>query len=241
MNLSVSSATDPGLVRTDNEDALYVDAELGLLAVADGVSGRPRGDVASKLAVAKFAEYVQQHLQDNSASVLDMLADAALFGDMAIRTKGGVDSDYLGMASTLTACLIQGETGHFAHIGDSRAYLMRGGHIEQLTDDHTLSSFRKLEGLDPVPENISEAKNLLAALGLSVQTGADTFARNLEVGDLLVLCTDGFYSVIGDEDLAAIARMDVPLEERLQNYVSLAHERGGPDNITVALGNIDAL
>ena len=88
MNLSVSSATDPGLVRTDNEDALYVDAELGLLAVADGVSGRPRGDVASKLAVAKFAEYVQEHLQDNSASVLDMLADAVLFGDAAQRGEG---------------------------------------------------------------------------------------------------------------------------------------------------------
>ncbi len=234
MFIQAAGATRVGRVRHINQDAFCSEPELGLLAVADGVGGRPAGDVASRLAIATLLDYVRQGQRTPEP---ELLADAVEAANVAIRRVAAQAPDCQSMATTLTACLIRDRQAHFAHIGDSRAYLLRHGDCQRLTEDHTMAGLRRKPGVSAPPAS----RALLAALGLNSWVGADIFSHALCAGDVLLLCTDGVTRAISQEELAGVGGSASPLAERCQILLNLADERGGEDNATVILATFDEM
>jgi len=234
--------TDAGRQRSSNEDAFCVEPSLGLLAVADGLGGRAAGETASKLAIFTLTNYLRSHLEPAAqGSFLDLLAKAVQASNAAIQEVGAKEPQCQGMATTLTACLVADGMAYFAHIGDSRAYLLRHGHIARLTEDHTVATLRRLGGRNHV-EIIDPAKGnrLLSALGVLPWVGVDLFAQKLRAGDLLLLCTDGLTGGVTEEELAALGQLKLSLAARCARLLALANERGGADNVTVVLAALHA-
>lgn len=237
MRMTAFGMTDPGRQRSSNEDAYCVEPSLGLLAVADGLGGRAAGETASQLAILVLTNYLRGHFESAAqGSLLDLLDRAVQASNAALQEKGAREPRCQGMATTLTACLVADTMVYFAHIGDSRAYLLRHGHITRMTEDHTVASLRRLQGHRHV-QVISPAdrNRLLSALGLLPWVGVDLFARRLRAGDLLLLCTDGLTAGVTEEELAALGQLKLPLPDRCARLLALANERGGKDNVTVVL------
>jgi protein phosphatase len=236
MLMTACGITDTGLQRSHNEDAFCVDHEIGLLAVADGLGGRAGGEVASQLVIQELREHLEMGKSQSSCDCgIEVLAKASEVANSAILEMVARKPELRGMGTTLTACLITGKSCHFVHIGDSRGYLLRGGMMIQLTEDHTV---RSLRGLDRIACEHDGSDKLLVALGTSKWVSADLFTEELEAGDLLLLCTDGLSTELGTEELAAIVQRPLSLEDRCAALVNLARERGGSDNITVVLAEI---
>jgi len=258
-------ATSMGRQRSSNEDAFCVESDLGLLAVADGLGGRAAGELASQLAIHVLTEQLRDHCQPpGEQSMLDLLAEAVQAANTALQKKVAEDPRCQGMGTTLTACLVREGTAYFAHIGDSRAYLLRDGQIKQLSEDHTIANLRRRRGKPDksAVDHQPEGKMLLAVLGTSPWVGADLFAQELQSGDLLLLCTDGLTAEVTEDELAALGRFRLSWADRCvwlltrtneqsqaawserqlkrtcERFLRLANERGGRDNITVVLAAI---
>jgi protein phosphatase len=231
-----SGATDLGRRRSSNEDAFCVEPDLGLLAVADGVAGRAAGEVASRLALSIFAAYVRDRLPATAEdSLLDLIAEAVQASNAAILRRVAEEPQNSGLATTLTVCLVQASTAYFAHVGDSRAYLLRQAQIRRLTEDHAVVSRCRHESSSEADARARPVRRrLLAALGLP-WSGVDIFTEALEAGDGLLLCTDGLTAEIADDELRHLATSNGSLADRCRTMVETANERGGSDNVTVVL------
>ena len=240
MALLAYGRTDQGRLRETNEDSFCVAPELGLLAVADGLGGRAAGETASRLAIGTVEEHVRTHGQSvASCSLPDLLTEAARVANAAIRQDAAASPDRQGMCTTLTACLVVDSAAHFVHVGDSRAYLVRGGAVRQLTQDHTLAAFRRFQGwADPDDSGASAEQKLLAALGATPWAAVDSFCQDLQPGDLLMLCTDGLANAVPPDELGMAARAPTPLADRCVHLLALANARGGVDNATVVLAEV---
>lgn len=231
----VNALSDVGLVRKDNEDNYLVSPERGLFVVADGMGGHVGGQVASTLAIQIIDESVNPALK--SIQPDQLLLSALEKANQEIYSRGKQEQ-YFGMGTTVTAALFSEEQVHLAHIGDSRAYLLRDKELTLLTQDHSLVN----ELFQSGSLTLEEAKNhpqrhvLTRALGTDEKPQIDVFSMAVQAGDLLVLCTDGLYNHVPAEDiLQVILEADLDLKKSVDNLVNLALERGGNDNITVAL------
>lgn len=232
----VNALSDVGLVRKDNEDNYLVAPERGLFVVADGMGGHVGGQVASALAIQVIDEFID--VASLGTTKPDSLLLAALEKANEEVYSRGKEEQYYGMGTTVTAALFFGDQVHIAHIGDSRAYLLREKDITLLTQDHSLvNEMFQNGGL-----TLEEAKNhpqrhvLTRALGTDVKPQIDVFSVAVQTEDLLVLCTDGLYNHVPAEDiLQVILETELDLKKAVRNLVNLALERGGNDNITVAL------
>jgi len=235
--------TDVGRVRSSNEDAVAFviptrndpAASRGcLLIVADGMGGHAAGEVASALAV-EAVRRVYYSLQEPVPASLMIAFETA---NRAILEHGKNHPDCRGMGTTCTALAIHDGQVWLGHVGDSRAYLLRGGKLTQLSDDQTLHAQMIREGLMTEDESkTSEGGNVvLQALG----TGADVVPAVWEKGvpliegDTLVLCSDGLWNVVDDTAIAEIAARTAP-QEACQNLVDAALEAGGYDNVAVGI------
>jgi protein phosphatase len=240
--IEVASQTDVGCRRENNEDFLSYwepesDTEFqrkGRLAViADGMGGYEGGQEASRLAVETVLDIYDQ---DGSADPRDSLVRG--FQEAHDRIKAYADShpDLQGMGTTCTALAVLDRKLFFAHIGDSRLYLVRGGKISRLTADHSYVGRLVASGVLRSEEAESHPQRhiLTAALGAGNELLPDTPEDPvlLEASDALILCTDGLWSVVHDEELLNIVTRYVPAAA-CHELVRLARERGGPDNITV--------
>jgi len=225
-------------VRAASEDAFCADEGLGLFAVADGVGGGPAAGVASRTAIdALVAFFRSGALTEGLAPDLALMARAGEHCDARVRQVAGERAGCLGMCTTLTACLLCGSQAWFLHLGDSRAYRVRGEEIIQLTEDHsseTLFRDREAEmGGGPARRRV-----LLAALGSQIPMAADTFASPMAPDDVLLLCTDGLTSHVSAEEIhascsAGVADVGVDLRtQRWDALATLARERGSRDDIT---------
>jgi serine/threonine protein phosphatase PrpC len=205
----------PGLVRTTNEDAFLVAPDVGLFIVCDGVGGNAAGEVASRMAVVSAVEHANARVY--AASCAD-------------RTRAG-------MATTLTALLVLGETIALAHVGDSRAYRLRARHLEQLSEDHTLVNMLLRAGVMTQREAAtSEKRNTITrAVGAEETVEVDARLLAVEPGDTLLLASDGLHGVVGDEDIVAILRRERDLTRAAAELIDCVNDRGGPDNTTVVL------
>lgn len=230
-----AALTDVGRARERNEDS-YTAGEY-VFAVADGLGGHNAGDVASRLAVEPLAALdrsVEGTPTDRIADALGRAVDAA---NRAVYQRAQNDAKVRGMGTTLTAVAISNGAAHLAHVGDSRCYLIRDGEMTQLSSDHTLVARMVAEGkLSPAEAETHPQRSILTrALGAEPEVDVDTLEIQLQVGDRLVLCSDGLSSVITEEQIQATVQDSKDLKETCKRLIEAANQRGGPDNITVVV------
>jgi protein phosphatase len=252
MKLKVAGLTDPGKVRKNNEDNYWVDEELGLLIVADGMGGHAAGEVASQMAVDVIREQVAQGLKTGKIPAVGqkpihlsqrahLLTSALHMANEMIFTAAERQADKKGMGTTIVAALVEEKSFAVAHVGDSRLYLFRGGKLRQITRDHSLVAEQVAKGLMTEAEaEKSEIKNVLTrALGISPSVEVDADEYPLKPDDVLLLCSDGLCRMAEDAVIEdAMSRLNSP-SDMCNNLVRLAVDRGGKDNVTVVTGKME--
>jgi protein phosphatase len=246
VNLTAAGKTDQGLVRSNNEDNFYLDEKLGLLVVADGMGGHASGEIASKLAVNVIRDYFQgpQKLigDYNSAysEATNKLNCAIRLANQAVYEVAQSSPVLKGMGTTIVAVLLTGNKLSIAHIGDSRAYLIRAGLIDQLTDDHSMVNEQVRRDIITKEQAAqSEMKNVLTkALGISAKMEADLDELTMFDDDILFLCTDGLSNMVTDEAVMNIISLADSPGAASDSLINAANKNGGKDNITVVIGYI---
>jgi PPM family protein phosphatase len=241
--LHLAWGTDIGLVRKRNEDSFYVETSPEgeneshgqLLIVADGMGGPPAGDLASALAVEIIPDnYYGNKLQPDGDPV-PLLRQAFAKANSAILRAASENSERFGMGTTCTALLLRDADLWLAHVGDSRAYLLREGRLEQLSRDHNVLERMRAEGhLADDDAKPPGAAMLTAALGHDDRPEADFSQkpRRLESGDRLLICSDGLSGMLSDSELTKGLSQESP-SSAAKRLIRTALDAGGRDNITV--------
>lgn len=253
MKLRVFSHTDVGQVRTHNEDFMLVDERLGLYIVADGVGGAAAGEVASRLAceviqleIARNQTLIRACAADpspaNRQAVTRLLGRAIQQASQKVFEASQIKHDMLGMASTIALVLIVGRYAMVAHVGDSRAYLSREGKVHQLTFDHSLVAEQLRRGdITPEQAQVSSMRNVLTrAVGFQPVVDVDTLQVELAQSDRILLCSDGLYNYLPLEELT-LACQKLTSERMAPALISTANKRGGADNITLIILEVEQL
>ncbi len=240
--IEAAGVTDVGRVRAGNEDALLVDNELGLYAVFDGMGGAKAGEVAAQKARDAVHAYVAHHLE--SQVPVDLLENSLLHACGVVFDAARADRSMHGMGTTAVVCLIpdprRPQKAVIAHVGDSRAYLLRNGRLSQLTRDHTIVTELVARGMIRADEAESHPyKNVLSRnLGARFEAAVDVVTTSLRPGDRLMLCSDGLYGYAANEAIQFLLGSGDASEHVAADLVDLALRGGGGDNITVIV--IDA-
>jgi protein phosphatase len=240
MILRSAARTDVGRRRRANEDCYALVAELGLYLVADGMGGHSAGQVASRLA-AEGAVRALETLEGASASLAEKLRYAVAAANREVFSHSQRDPDLAGMGTTLVALLVGGGRVALAHVGDSRAYLIRSGHIRQLTDDHSLVAelVRRREISASAARGHPHRHVLTRALGVRPNVEPDLAELTPASGDVFVLCSDGLTGHVGDAEIADAVAREPDLEALCDGLIRCANERGGEDNITVVVARCE--
>jgi serine/threonine protein phosphatase PrpC len=249
MTVLARAATDLGLKRSNNEDSygcwLPDDPEERdrrglLLTVADGMGGVKGGEVASRITV----ETLMNAYRDSSgADIAENLHGAVVTANRMVHRESLQHPELSGMGTTCTAAVVRGRDVYVAHVGDSRAYLVRSGRIRQLTHDHSLvGQLVRDRQLTAEQARIDPRRNVVTrSVGIGAEVDVDTqrVSESLQNGDVLILCTDGLHGLVSDEELsAAVTRRD--LDQACDALVALAKQRGGNDNITMILARAES-
>ncbi len=224
--------SDVGHVREGNEDAGY--GSLRLVAVADGMGGAAAGEVASKVVIGRLAT-----LGVTGAGVSHDALGALLTANQDLRDQVAADPELEGMGTTVTALLAEGSKIALAHIGDSRAYLLRDGVLTQLTRDHTYVQALVDDGqITPEEAAVHPQRNMITrVLDGRVGVELDMALRDARAGDRYLLCTDGLSGVVTTETIAAALALPT-VEEAADRLLDLALRGGGPDNVTVVVADV---
>lgn len=235
--------TDKGSVRQQNQDGFYLDVPSERLAVGvvcDGMGGANAGNVASLLAVETFVEALQSYSTEDAEDPSVLLAQAAEKANSAVFHRAAVEPDCRGMGTTMVAVMVAERCAYLLNIGDSRAYHITGGGIEQITRDHSLVGDMVARGQITADEARSHPrKNLITrALGSEAHIRADLYKRELESGDYLLLCSDGLSNLLTDQELLFEVLHGGAAEECCQRLLDAALSRGAPDNVTAVLFEI---
>jgi len=227
--------TDVGRQRNVNEDDLV--ARPPFFAVADGMGGAKAGEVASAMATGAF-----EGEADSGEPAEQQLARILREANRRIYDLATADESHRGMGTTLTAAKIEGGEVSLAHVGDSRAYRLREGELEQLTNDHSLVAELERSGqISPeAAEHHPQRSIITRALGPEPDVDVDTYTVAARDGDVFLLCSDGLTSMISDAEVTSILRSADSLEEAAESLVRAANQSGGKDNITVILFRLGA-
>ncbi len=236
MILSAAAATDVGLRRKGNEDRYALAPELGFYLVADGMGGHTAGQVASELA-AEASVRALEALQGAASSLTERLRAAVTSANRTIFQTAQQQPEYAGMGTTIVAILSDGNRAALAHVGDSRAYLVRGGRIRQLTDDHSIVGelLRRNEISETAAREHPHRHVLTRALGVRETVEPDLAEITPQLGDLFVLCSDGLTGHVEDDEICKIVSDSDDQQESCDKLIDLANHRGGQDNITVVI------
>jgi len=227
--------TDAGRVRRRNEDSFVLDPPL--FAVADGMGGAQAGEVASRLAAAAFREYHDADRLEPAERVEAIIQEA----NRRIYERARTDAEASGMGTTVTAAILTNGRVSIGHVGDSRAYRIRNGELEQLTEDHSLVADLMRSGrLTPEEADAHPQRSVITrALGTDVDVDVDTVTVDVEPGDLFLLCSDGLTTMVPEEDILRIAQEADNLDGAARTLVRAANSGGGEDNITVVLFKVE--
>lgn len=245
LDLEFAELSDPGRVREHNEDYVGHSAPASpaeiksrgwLFALADGVGGQDRGEIASSTAVETLlSSFRNVHANEPPSGLLQRLIQTAnlkVYETGAATGPGGSS-----MCTTLVACLLRYDRATVAHVGDSRCYLIRRGQATVLTDDHTLVGEQLRMGILSAEEAAaSERRHLLSrSLGAGMFVNAEVNEHQVVAGDLLLLSSDGLHGSVTSKEITAITNNFHGLKEAAQNLILLAREKDGSDNISVQL------
>jgi PPM family protein phosphatase len=251
LELEFAELSDVGKVREHNEDCVghafpaapeHTHTQGWLFAVADGVGGQDRGEVASHLAIETLQSGFHDFRSNETPSAcLQRLVQAAnlkIYETAAATGPGGSS-----MCTTVVACLLRFDRAVVAHVGDSRCYLIRRGRAESLTNDHTLVSEQTRMGLLTAQQAAtSEQRHVLSrSLGANLFVNVDLNEHMLIAGDVLLLCSDGLHGSVSASDIAIAVGQNHDLNEAAAKLVALACEKDGGDNISVQLIRIKSV
>ncbi len=256
MKLTSVARTDVGRKRQINEDAFFRDDARGFYIVADGVGGHNKGEIASREAVEQLAMWVTGATRD-----LDRLVERVIAGDSEcvweirrlletgvksacymVFGMAELDPEKKGMSTTLSALLIRANLAFAVHVGDSRVYRVRRQNVLQLTEDHTLINYKVKHGMMTKQEAEKAAgKNVITrAVGHKDYVQVDTADLDVAPGDRFVLCSDGLHGYFNDDKEVADLCADGDLDECAEAAIALANQRGGKDNITAVVIEVQA-
>lgn len=245
--LEMVTATDPGLVRGQNEDAVFADAGLGLAILADGMGGYNAGEVASGMATtllaANFAQFMAASPMRDAESMRAEVMHQRLLAEIsavntAIFQAAESQPRYAGMGTTLVVACFYDNRMSVAHLGDSRLYRLRGGYFEQLTKDHSLLQEQLDSGMISAEEaRYSLNKNLVTrALGVDAMVETEIHDYDVQLDDIFLLCSDGLSDMLDDTEIAlAVQTLGDNLALAAEHLVQMANDNGGRDNISVIL------
>jgi PPM family protein phosphatase len=239
MRLVFAAATDVGRMRKNNEDS-YLSAKP-VAAVADGMGGHSAGEVASAIAIEELAALGERGPWENETAATDDLKQAILRANRRIREMAASDRKLNGMGTTLVALLQDGDMVHVANVGDSRGYLLRQGELSQVTIDHSLVQELVDDGrLSPEDAERHPQRSVITrALGIDPEVEFDLFTYKLQVGDRLLLCSDGLSDVVEPTQIRNVLLRVRSPQKAARQLITVANEQGGPDNITVIV--VDAV
>lgn len=230
--MRIVAKSEKGLVRSINEDR-YIATDK-LIAVADGMGGHLAGEVAAQIAIDKLKDF---HL---NGSILESLERVFQDANRAIYENGRNNKDREGMGTTLTAVYVQDNKAYIAHVGDSRAYLIRQKELIQLTEDHSyVNQLVSLGTLSPEEAQRHPQRNiLLRVLGIKEELTVDLAVVDLQAKDRLLVASDGLFSDVDKDELTNILLNDLDLLQTADQLIDLALTHGGKDNVTVVLGEV---
>lgn len=250
--IEYAARTDMGRVRKNNEDNYVADNDTGLFAVADGMGGHNSGEVASKLAVDVISKNVRQALETSAAepdktqvlfgqnnpalsSRANHLISAIRLANQVIYESSHTYAQNNGMGTTVVSTLVRDNTYTIAWVGDSRLYLARHGHLQQLTVDHSLVQEQVNKGLiSSAQAEESELKNILTrALGSAENVEVDAVEIDAFDDDYLILCSDGLSRMVSDDGILTAVKAGREPKEICDRLIEQANEAGGRDNVTV--------
>jgi protein phosphatase len=245
--------SDVGRVRTNNEDSFRIVEPQNLFILSDGMGGEAHGEVASSMAVETIAKYcADTESKEDSGVTLNgtvpeswtpqtkKLQNAVFQANFAIYRSAQEHPEQRGMGATLTVAWVNGSKLSLAHVGDSRAYLLRAGGLQQLTSDHSLVAEQVRRGiLTPQQAEESDMQSvLLRALGAHPEVDVDVEEVDLIPRDVLLLCSDGLTRMVTEPEIAGSLQAETDPASAAQKLVDLANERGGLDNVTVVVARV---
>ena len=241
--MNFRAITDKGIVRRQNQDAYYAfcdePAELALLLVCDGMGGANAGNVASKIAAQVFSEETKKCVYagiraEAAADAMRLAVDRA---NSAVFEKSNSDPLYSGMGTTMVGAVVTGKEVSVVNVGDSRAYLISGGAIRQLTRDHSVVEDMIEQGNITREESRHHPnKNLITrAVGTAPDVPCDTFIFDIKEGDRLLLCSDGLTNMLADDEILNESLSAESIDGCCEKLLNMALTRGAPDNITIVL------
>ena len=246
VQIASDGLTDVGRVRTNNEDSFRILESLHLFVISDGMGGEAHGEVASSMAVETIVNYCAEAKDDSSmtlsgspgdhwAEKTKRLQSAVCLANSKIYQSAQKNPELRGMGATLTAAWFDNGRLSIAHVGDSRAYLLRGGTVQQLTNDHSLVAEQVRRGIiTPQEAEASEMQSvLLRALGAHSQVEVDVDEVAIFSRDVLLLCSDGLTRMVTEPEIAGSLQAETDPASATRKLIELANERGGIDNVTV--------
>lgn len=231
--MKVKKITHKGMVREVNEDSIltFITDDYYLLIVADGMGGHIGGEIASSIAVKSIKEYVEDNFYKYTDNE-EIIREAILLANKNIYEKSLSNSDLNGMGTTITVSLIINDAIYIGHVGDSRAYLLRGEVLNQITEDHSyINELLKKGAITKEEAEIHPMKNLITrAVGTDKYIVIDTYKDYLQNKDVLIMCSDGLTRHVTDDEILTIIKTN---DNEVEYLVNLANARGGKDNISI--------
>jgi serine/threonine protein phosphatase PrpC len=246
--MDIAGRSDVGRVRGNNEDSFKLLPELNLFVLSDGMGGEAHGEVASALAVETITQHCLEATKNPGLPMegeprLDLseksnrLLSAVRLANRRIYEQAQADTSKKGMGATVVAVWVDGERMCVVHVGDSRAYLLRAGDLQQLTEDHSLVAEQVRRGI-LTRQQADTSKNqsvLLRALGIDETVEADAAEHVLIDGDVILMCSDGLDRMVTDPEIASAILTSSGSESTVERLIELALENGGEDNVTVVV------
>lgn len=245
---TIAGKTDPGKVRERNEDSIGLLPEHGLLVVADGMGGHNSGEVASGLAIDTILSFAKKMLGSDKTIVPEggdpklsaparQLVHFIRSANTVIFEKSRAFAKDHGMGTTVVAALTGPDSISVAHVGDSRLYLMRGGSLQRLTEDHSLVMDQVKHGLITEEQaEKSHLQNILTrALGTEEKVEVDVQDHPVMTGDIFMLCSDGLTKMVTEREMAEVLSSPGTPQSWTDRFIEMANAAGGVDNVTVAI------
>jgi PPM family protein phosphatase len=248
MEVSAHGLTHVGRQRQHNEDAFLVESGAKLFLVADGMGGHAAGEIASRIAVDSISEFILHTKEDDGTwphaydehytRTTNRLMAALRMANQRVLEAMKKDARLRGMGTTVVACMADDEKMSVAHVGDSRAYLIRGGQLSRITNDHSWVFEQVQAGmLTEAEAEKHPLRNVITrALGGALQVTPDASEISAQKGDVFLLCSDGLTGMVPENEILRVVTANASdLQKACQQLIDAANERGGLDNVTAVL------
>ncbi len=241
-SVKIGAFTDKGKTREINEDNFFVSefedgSGIRFCIIADGMGGHNAGEIASKIAIDEIQTYIKESYHEGMTDqqIIQMMQDSMKKANTVIYNKSLENEMYAGMGTTAILCFIQNHYLCVAHVGDSRAYLIRGNDMYQITTDHSMveelvnsGSITREEAANHPQKNV-----ITRALGGDKDTQVDIYIQEYMSNDIVLICTDGLTNMLTNSEILAVINSHNNLQLAVEELISIANDKGGLDNITV--------